>query len=370
MIRILSLMSKPRGISPGQRFRLEQWEPLLLSHHGIAMDFAVFESPDLTALLYKPGHRFVKAALLLRDTVRRNKVLALARQYDAVVIYREAALLGPAIYERMLARTGIPIIVDFDDAIWLPAVGSVNGAFARLRFPGKTATICRMAQAVVVGNSYLAAYAARHNANVHIVPSTIDLRMYKVQPPLRDESRFVVTWSGSHSTLAHLETARGALRRLGEKRRVRLRVICDRPQDRPFEGVETEHVPWRAEVEAATLGQTHCGIMPLPDDEYSRGKCGMKALQYMAVGRPAVLSPVGVNAEIVNNGENGLLASDEDDWVRALTALADSNELREKLGSAGRRTVEERFSSEIGAAGFAGAVRSALARAALRSQPR
>jgi len=360
MVRVLALVSKPPGIAPGQRFRLEQWAPLLKAH-GISVDFSVFESLRLTRVLYEPGRHAAKAAYLVEAAIRRRAVLDQAKDYDLLVIYREASLLGPAIYERRLTRSGKPIIFDFDDAIWLQDAGSVNGWFARFRFPGKTATICRLASAVVVSNSYLADYASRFNRYVHIVPSTIDLNLFPVQPPLEKETPFVIVWSGSVSTLAHLETARAALERIGRKRETVLRVISSRPPEFSIEGIEVQFVPWTAEAEAAKLGVSHVGIMPLPDDEFTRGKGGFKALLYMAVGRPAVLSPVGVNTKLVQHGRNGMLARTTDEWVAALDALADSADLRSHLAKAGRSTVEERFSAESGAARFAAVVKSLFA---------
>jgi len=210
MVRVLAVVPKPLGISPGQRFRLEQWAPLLVTR-GISIDFSVFESQGLTRIPYEPGRQASKAAHVLQDAIRRRAVLHQAKDYDVVVIYREASLVGPAIYERLLAHSGKPIIFDFDDAIWVPAAGSVNGWFARLRFPGKAATICRLASAVVVSNSYLADYASRYKRSVHVIPSTIDLERFPVQPTLAADSPFVLVWSGSGSTLPHLETARDAL---------------------------------------------------------------------------------------------------------------------------------------------------------------
>jgi glycosyltransferase involved in cell wall biosynthesis len=266
------------------------------------------------------------------------------------------------VYERLLARSGKPIVFDFDDAIWIPDSRSVNGWFTRFRFPGKTATICRLASAVVVSNTYLAGYARRRNTDVHVIPSTVDLNLFPVQRPLDDEHPFVIAWTGSASTLAHLETARAAIERFGRKRKTVLRVICSRPPDRPFDGVDLQFVPWSAETEATSLGRSHVGIMPLPDDEYTRGKGGYKALLYMAVGRPAVLSPVGVNSEIVEHGRNGMLARSVDEWVMALDALAESRTLRDRVARAGRLTVEEGYSAESGAAAFAGVVRGVLAK--------
>jgi glycosyltransferase involved in cell wall biosynthesis len=337
-----------------------------MSSHGISVDFSPFESARLTEILYEPGMRPSKSMLMVHDAIRRRAVLAQAREYDAVVIFREASLIGPAVYERLLARSGKPMIFDFDDAIWVNATGGVNGWFTRLRFPGKTSTICRLASAVVVSNAYLANYARRRNDNVHIIPSTVDLDLFRFQPPLEEQSPFVIVWTGSASTLVHLETAREALERFGRKRKTVLRVICSRPPEHAFDGVEVEFVPWSAGTEAAALGASHAGIMPLPDDEFTRGKGGYKALLYMAVGRPVVLSPVGVNAEIVTHGTNGLLARTADEWVGALDELAGSSALRDRLARAGRATVEKGYSAESGAAAFAGVVNGVLVRQPVR----
>jgi glycosyltransferase involved in cell wall biosynthesis len=334
---------------------------LLRTKHRISIDFQPFESPALTDVLYEPGRGPTKAALVLRDAIRRRETLAAAPEYDAIIIYREACLLGPAIYERLLARARTPLIFDFDDAIWMTGEGSVNGPFSLLRFPGKTATICGLASAVTVGNQYLAEYAARHSREVHVIPTTVDVELFPVQPTLPNEEPFTIVWSGSLSTLPHLETARAALERLARRRRTVLRVICSRPPDWVIEGVETEFVPWSADGEATTLGRSHVAIMPLPDNDFTRGKCGAKALISMAIGLPVVISPVGVNSEIVSNGRNGLLANTVDEWVEALDSLAGSRPLRERLGLAGRTTVEERYSAQIGAAKFAEVVDRLLA---------
>jgi glycosyltransferase involved in cell wall biosynthesis len=269
-------------------------------------------------------------------------------------------MLGPALYESLLARRGVPIVYDFDDAIWLRQPGSVNGAFAALRFPGKTRTICRAARAVTVGNEYLADWARRFNAAVSVVPTSIDLGRFPVQPELGADDPLVIVWTGSQATLPHLELLRGALERVGARRKVVLKVICDRAPARPFPGVELRFVPWRAESEAEDVGAAHLGIMPLPDDEFARGKCACKALQYMATGRPALASPVGVNRDIIRSGDNGLLCASDDEWVAAIESLAASPERRRTLGAAGRRTVESGFSAESSAARFADAARAAV----------
>ena len=350
--RVLVLASKPRGMSPSQRYRFEQWAPHLERDHGIILDFAPFESEALARLLHRPGHIAGKAILTLRDYVRRSRIVRRAGAYDAIVIHREAALIGPAIYERLLARCGIPIVYDFDDSIWSPGQAWKNGWFSRLHCPGKTSTICRLADAVTVGNEYLADYARRRNPSVSIIPSSIELAEYPALPEAGDD-KFVVCWTGSVSTLVHFEHARPILERLAAQIPLVVKVICSEPPARPIAGAEMRFVQWSADGEAAAVGDCHVGIMPLPDDDVSRGKGAMKALQYMATGRPVVLSPVGVNAEIIRNGENGFLAWTDDQWVDALRMLARDPALRSNLCNRARATVERGFSAEISAAKFA-----------------
>ena len=359
-LRMLALVAKGWGISPAQRFRLEQWAPYLAREHGIILDFRPFESPQLTKILYGKGHVAEKVWWTSFDFLRRAKMVALARRYDGVVISREAALIGPAIYERLLALTGAPMVFDFDDTIWLSQPGaSANGFFSRLRFPGKAAAACRLATAVTPGNQYLATYASRFNNRVFVVPTSIELNTYQVQPELQFNDPFVVCWTGSTTTLAHFECAREALEQLARERRIIVKVICNIPPSRPIAGAETQFVEWRQEREVAEIGAAHVGIMPLPDDDISRGKCGLKALQYMATGRPAIVAPVGMNRDLITHRVNGLFASSTEALVSALRELADDPNRRREMGLRARETVQQHFSARSVASRFAAVIREA-----------
>ncbi|MBX3191404.1 MAG: glycosyltransferase family 4 protein [Labilithrix sp.] len=364
-LRLLVLTPKPKGVSPGQRFRLEQWAPRAAARRNVTLDFLPFESPGLTKVVYQPGKYVEKAARLSFDFLRRAGAVLRARRYDGVIVYREAAMLGPAIYERLVARLGVPLFFDFDDAIWAEGTGPKSGPnalFSKLHFWGKTATICRIASGVLVGNNYLADYARQHNDNVHVIPTSIELESYPVQPELPADDPFVVVWSGSTFTLPHFEHARPALEALAKKRRVVAKVIGNKPPSRPIAGAENVFVPWSENGEAESIGAAHVGIMPLFDDVFTRGKCGLKALQYMATGLPVVISPVGMNADLVEHGVNGYLAQTTEDLVERLDELARSPETRRRLGAAGRRTVEERYSAEVVSKLFADAVRGTIER--------
>lgn len=357
---MLVLASKPAGLAPNQRFRFEQWAPRLAQDHGIDLVLEPFESPRLTEILYQPGRAVEKAYRVMADFVRRAKAVEKSRQFDAVCIAREAALIGPAIYERALAATGVPVIFDFDDAIWKHQPGS--SLMARLHFVGKIRTTLRLSTAVSAGNAYLADFARQYNSAVFVVPTTIELENYPVIPEPGDKGGFIVCWTGSTSTLRHFALARDALEKVAKQIPLTVKVICNEPPDEPIAGATMEFVPWSAENEVREIGTCHVSIMPLPDDEFARGKCGLKALQAMATGRPVVASPVGVNCEIIRDGENGFLARTSEEFARTLIALSMDAKLRRKVGKAGRKTVEDRYSAEAGASEFAHVVRAAIER--------
>jgi glycosyltransferase involved in cell wall biosynthesis len=359
-IRLLALVQKAPGIAPNQRFRHEQWAPYLQREHGIELTFVPFESPELTRLLYEPGRRITKARLVLRDTARRWATRCVARQYDGVVVLREAAFAGGALLERAITASGVPLIYDFDDAIWRWTPG-VNGLLSLARAPWKVGAICRFASAVTVGNEYLAAYARKRNGNVFVVRTSIDVDRFPVLPAPDGDQPFTLVWTGSHSTLPHLEMIRPALEQLGQRVRVRLRVVCDIAPE-PLAHVPIDFVPWSARTEAEDLAVGHVGLMPLPDTAFTRGKCGCKALQYMAIGRPAVVSPVGINREIVRDEENGLHAVRLTDWTTQLERLAREHALRDRLGAAAARTVRhEGYTAEASASAFAHVAKQVLA---------
>jgi len=328
--------------SPGQRYRLEQWEPLL-RERGVEITYSPFESDELHSAVYQPGRLGQKLKFVSQSLIRRSSVLKKVKDYDVVYIFREAALLGPPIFERLIHQRGVPIVFDFDDAIFVSYKSPSNGYLSYLKFAGKTKTICRLSSHVMVGNPYLADYARKVNDNVTIIPTTIDTEKYQPLTHSDHASPIVIGWTGSHSTVQHLNTLRSALQKLATRQSFVLRVIGTPTYE--LEGVDVEAMKWHSESELQDLSAVDIGIMPLPDDKWSKGKCGLKALQFMALGIPTICSPVGVNTDIIQDNENGFIAGTEEQWVEKLSRLAQSRELRERLGTAGRRTVEEKYSA-------------------------
>lgn len=192
-MKILALTPALHDTAPGQRFRIEQWTRYL-AQSGMQFTFSSFEDKRLHDRLYTAGRYARKAVGVLRGVRRRLGLLRELRRYDAVFLHREAAAIGPAIIERLIARSGIPLIYDFDDPIWIPYRSPSNSMWSRLNCPAKTATICSLASVVITGNRLLASYAKQFARNVHVIPSTIDLQRY----PGEDQFRWTVwqRWAG------------------------------------------------------------------------------------------------------------------------------------------------------------------------------
>jgi glycosyltransferase involved in cell wall biosynthesis len=281
-----------------------------------------------------------------------------SKRYEAVFIHRAICIAGPAVLERLLRLLNRPVIFDFDDAIWMLHTSEANRMFGWLKFPKKTSAICRASTHIVVGNNFLADYAREFNQNVTVVPTSIDIDYYK--PLVRKEPRnkVIVGWTGSSTSQTHLEWFAPVLRELMKERDFELRVVSNREPDMPCTPYTWR--AWSPETEIKEIGQFDVGIMPMPDDKWSKGKCALKALQCMAMGAATVASRVGANCEVIRHGENGLLALTEEEWHSSLKALIDDASLRERLGHAGLRTVVENYSARACADRFAEIIRKVV----------
>ena len=330
---------------PSQRFRYEQYVDFL-ADEGLPTTFAPILREQEYAAMYRPGGLARKALVMGRGVLRRLWEVRAASRYDIVVVQREATQLGTAAFEAAVARSQAKLVFDFDDAIWLPDASPANRRFAWLKRPAKVPKIISYADLVFAGNAYLADYARRFNEKVRIVPTTIDTERYIKCPVTKDASRICVGWTGSVTTIKHLELALPVLRRIRDRfgDRVYFKVIGDPAYRNDELGIRG--MQWRADTEVDDLSEMDIGIMPLPDEPWARGKCGLKGLQYMALEIPTIMAPVGVNEDIIEDGENGFLATTADEWVQKLSRLIESAELRSEVGAAARRTVEERYSVE------------------------
>jgi glycosyltransferase involved in cell wall biosynthesis len=252
---------------------------------------------------------------------------------DDVVVFQRPMFEWPfAWLERIVAR-GHPTVFDFDDAIYLNRFGRQ-----------KLARLVSVVDHVIAGNRILAeAAAAPHKTT--IIPTAIDTERFRSQPPRRTRgSEVVVGWTGTHGNYRQLAVAKEGIARALARTGARMLIIADRPPPPSLELLRPTFVPWRPESEVEDLGRVDVGLMPLPDAGYALGKCAFKLLQYMALGRPGVASPVGANVDVITDGVDGFLASDDRAWEETLVRLIEDPDLRTQCGQAARTRVETAYS--------------------------
>jgi glycosyltransferase involved in cell wall biosynthesis len=357
-IKVLALSPIPEE-GAGCRFRIAQYLPYLRDA-GFDVTISPFYTREYFRLVYQPGRYATKAAKFLALAVKRYAELTSVSQYDLIFLYREAIPLGPPLLEWMLAKTGVPIVYDFDDAIFLPSVSEANRAIAFLKQPGRVATILEHSTRVVVGNDFLASYARRFNPAVTVIPTAVDTRRFapRLDRPAPG-AKPVVGWIGSPTTFPYLEALADVLREVATRHPFTLKVSgAGRPVH--FPGVDVQEVPWSMADEVSLFNTCDVGVYPLTDDDWSRGKCGFKAIQCMACGVPVVAAAVGVNREIIVDGANSFLASSRAEWIDKLGRLLSDEALRARMAVAGRQTIEDRYSLRVTAPKLAEVLASAV----------
>ena len=348
-LKIVALATYPER-SAATRFRLTQLLPYM-HENGWEVRFEPFVDDAFFDGFYQRGDRLQKGGYLAARSIRRLLFSLRAGDFDAVFIQRASALIGPPYSEFILgALKGIPIIFDFDDAIWhLDLPRSRHPVAARLlKAPAKCWYTMRASRLVIAGSRYLGERAREVNENVVVVPTTVDADTWvplpgRLEGELRSAARPLIGWVGSHTTAHQLGLVEPALHRLrSEGRDFELRVVgADQGFDLPR--VEVESRPWRLEREIRDFQEIDIGLAPMHGESVYQGKCGFKQLQYMAVGVPFVSSWVGGAKDFVVDGENALVAKSTDDWYRHLKALLDSRDLRSRLARRGRAQVESRY---------------------------
>lgn len=358
--RLLFLPPHRPGRMPGQRYRFEQYLPSLEAA-GVRCEILPLLDAARDRRFYRVGHWADKALLVGQTFARRLSHALRARRFDGVFLYREAFMLGPPFFEWLLALQNVPLIFDFDDAIWLGDTSAANRRLAFLKFPRKLNYALRRAALVLAGNDYLAEYAGQFSQNVRVMPTTVDTALYRRRKPRAERPFAVIGWSGSPTTAPHFELAAPALRQIKDSfgEQVKFRLIGDPAYRNEALGITGE--AWSVENELAALEDFDIGLMPLPDNEWARGKCGLKALTYFAFETPAVVSPVGVNAALLDGGRNGFAAASKEEWISALSRLVEDAILRNELGANARRFVETRYSAAAWAERYAEWVKEALA---------
>lgn len=352
--RLAILLPYELDRAPAQRYRWEQWLPHL-GAHGLEIELVAFSTPALSAAR-QAGRRLESG---LRFAARYapwlGEVARAARRADLVVVARNAALAGPPVAEAALAALGRPIVYDFDDAIYLPPETGDTPLRRLARCDWRCRYVSARAALVGVGNPVLADWARRHNPNVALWPTTVDTGQYRPRDAT-EASAFeagasgagrlpVIGWTGSPSTAPYLRALLPTLAELQRETAFEVLVI-GAELDLAGHGVRGRCAPWSPETELALTSRIDIGLMPMPDTPWARGKCALKAIQYLALGSPAVVSDVGVSRDVVHDGEMGFVVAPGGDWKAPLRRLLADPALCRRMGLRGRAHVVRHYSAE------------------------
>ncbi len=360
-IRVLAISPIPEE-GAGCRFRVSQFIPYL-DANGFDVTLSPLYTTEFFRQLYKPGNILRKGAGFASLSLRQLNVLSNGRPYDVLWLYREIFPIGPAFMEWLLSVTGHPpMVFDFDDAIFLPSTSEANQLIAALKVPSKVATIVRRSSEIVAGNDFLADYARQFNPAVTTIPTCVDTTIFRPRDnrATLDHRGPVIGWIGSPTTAEYIRGLGPVLREVATRHQFVLRVSgAGAAVEMP--GVTVDNPEWALADEIELFRNLDIGVYPLVDDDWARGKCGFKAIEFMACGVPVVASAVGVNREIIQDGVNGFLASTAEEWTARLGRLIEDPALRATFGAAGRRTIEEHYSLHVNAPKLAAVIRRAAA---------
>ena len=313
------------------RERAVKYQPLLEANGRYQIYWIPRVPPRPKNLMHKIFFPFVKRFLAIKRTI-----VLIFGNWDVIFIQR---LFLARWVLRIPKYWRIPIIYDFDDAIYLDGPG-------QLRNQVQTIAMINSAALVIVSSSELVPFCHENGCNPVVIPTPVDPDRIQPHPIDHGEDLFTIGWIGSPWTTPYLCGIAFALKKVAHLRKIKLLIVGADPEFM-LDDVAVIHESWSYEREPELLQKMSAGIMPLPDDEWARGKGGYKLLLYMSAGLAVVASPVGVNNEIVAHGESGFLAATEDDWIKCLLQLCDDPELRRKMGRLGRERILKRFSRAV-----------------------
>ena len=340
-MKVLFLTKYPyQGAS--SRYRVYQYLPHLKAA-GFDYQVSSFMSEEMYQASFSHGRSLYKIWLTLLAVCRRLWLLRRWRDYDVIYMQREL-FPGPLLWvERWLRLRGARLIFDYDDALFIPKSSQFNPLAGLLKGAGKTLSIFRLSHCVVAGNNYLRDVAARYCERAVTLEVAEDTHRIKQRPPYADSPEFVIGWLGSSTTVKYLSYIADALMRIHARfPQVSFEVMGGDPAF-AIEGLPIIHRPWSLDGELEVLARFDVGLMPLPMEEWSKGKSGGKARTYMAAGVVPVCTAIGYNLELIQHGKTGFLCADQDQWYQTLVDLIENRALCQQVSNAARAYVETHF---------------------------
>jgi glycosyltransferase involved in cell wall biosynthesis len=317
-----------------------------LEQHGIVCDVVPMIGDDDFPRSRKKGDWFWKSKTMLAAFLNRWHLASTVREYDLVYVLKGAYIYGPPLIERRIREAGVPMVFDFDDAIHIHKKSTNSGIVDYLKSTNRVSETIKMVDQVIVPNDYLASYSRQFNPHVTVVAEAEDTDKFIPRSEHKnDSSKIIVGWVGSPSTVKYLNLVEPAMRQLCE----RFPYLVFRVIGGQFaaEGVRVDNVAWSLDKEVELFHGLDIGIMPLPLEEWSKGKSGCKLRQYMASGVPGVATRIGYNCELVEDGVTGFLVESQQEWIDALAKLIEQPELRNEIAARAREDVVRRFSIPV-----------------------
>ncbi|HHT9136055.1 MAG TPA: glycosyltransferase family 4 protein [Candidatus Wunengus sp. YC60] len=292
-----------------------------------------------------------KVALFPDSFWKWMKLFSEIQDYDILFVQKKRLWQWQLWY---LKRKGIKIIYDFDDAVMYKS--PVDGGGRSFKRRRTFARMIRYSEQIIAGNQYLKMQALPYNKNIIVIPTAIDTSKYTMKDYSRNKEKVTIGWIGSKSSLPFLKELTPAFDHLASQREaIELKIICNDFFE--CEKMPVIKKPWTMVDENSDLQDIDIGLAPLPNHEWTKGKCATKLLQYLSVGIPVVCSPVGVHNEIIQEGVNGLFASSNQEWTEKINLLAHDKTLRERIGLEGKRTVESHYSLKANVPKFINAIK-------------
>lgn len=338
------LVPAPANISPGQRFRFEHYLKLKDANDKLFVVRSFFSNSSWKHL-HLNNHLIEKFLGVVQGFIKRFLILFTLHKYDLVYIYREVTPIGPPIFEWLIAKVfRKKIIYDFDDAIWVSTFSTANPLARYIKCSWKVRYICKWSYIVSVGNHFLADYARLYCKDVKIIPTVVNTVTKHNQLKNQSLSPLTIGWTGTFTNFVYLNIIIPSIKKLQEKYNFIFLVIADK--DPLYTEMEYVYKRWDVNTEIEDLLKIHIGVMPLTNTQLEMGKCAFKAIQYMSLGIPAVVSDVGANKDVVTNGVNGYRVTNEKEWYDKLEFLVKNAQIRASLGKKAREFIISNYSVE------------------------
>lgn len=337
--KVLAISTYPTDAA-ATRFRITQFKSFLLDR-GVEVELHSFLTSEQFRMLYSSGSIVSKVASLTSSLLKRLILAVETRRFDIILIQREAMFFGPAFFEWLYSRMGdLPMVLDLDDATYVAYESPTYGKLGSLlKFFGKTDRLIDRADLVICGNRFIAEYVENRGARAIIIPTLVDTKIF--EPAKNENDVPVIGWIGTHSTFPFLQSLFPILTDLAKRHKFQVKIVGSGRDDVDLPGVNFKNLKWDLEREIADFQSFDIGLYPMDgldklDPAWLAGKSGFKAIQYLAVGIPFVMTPIGVGAEIGEDGKTHFNANTPKDWYNSLDALLSDVSLRKSMGEKGR----------------------------------